>query len=903
MRKITIKRKTIILIASIMAITIPVLYLIIRIVREIPFDVVVANVTTSTADIYWKSRSGEKPILSYREKSSNSEFRYVNDISNIKDISTRSRVNIQKISDLSPSKEYIFRIQSRDRIVVKEITFVTSNVEERIELPKIKGGRAAKGSLVLITVENEKYILDTENHGTWSFDSKGKKFDTRNYATYFLDQSLGKKLKDVLEAKDIYLFKKVYAEENNSCGNDWWNKPVNCRKNIKFKEDAPTINITPSEIAANQYLNFNYGDMCNDQNKTAGRICYPDVFCRALEKNIDPAIVFAIWMQESAGSNYKAIKHYQPENETIGVADFGININSKRCDFNAQLEHLLDILSNNDYILDKDLNAFGMNFRHGLKRTFNSSLLGLDQKLDYYYRSYSFLKDAVDLDIGLPSGSDEYTQAENLLKEFDDFHKILKDIESDKTKEDKIKESCMEELLLLFLWGYKISTPNSCDTHFSLKKELESIVRRSRGYEVSQILKRKQIYDNFKYTGREGQYSFESSSDDLKKSKACEDAMEKREVNKMKNLEGTEEKIITECCEDYFLLGTADLGCNSCRYNGNNYGQRLAVNYCRLTSGQDLYGKEWPFKAYSTISIGKEPTEYQQTCDVSDETLNTESIACPEVDNQNFSSSGSSGSTGDDALVIGNPGPGNSNNGNNNGNGNNNNGNNNNDNDDNDDNNDPNNPKVCCQDFTNGLSYIKKDQCTGNGKVIREDRNKQQCNSKTISYDFRTGYNFIQIQEIHNTAAVQISTAKQLLEKSQGRIIGISKFVNNKWTDTLLSQDGNLYGNDFDLKAGDVYLIIANKLVILQTLGIKVIPSETLLISEGWSLVPTNDLKSNLTTYKLFDTYKDKNIEQVAIYDSLKNLFKYTVKNKNNEILGEDINIFNYDAIFLKTKK
>lgn len=894
MRKITIKRKTIILIASIMAITIPVLYLIIRIVREIPFDVVVANVTTSTADIYWKSRSGEKPILSYREKSSNSEFRYVNDISNIKDISTRSRVNIQKISDLSPSKEYIFRIQSRDRIVVKEITFVTSNVEERIELPKIKGGRAAKGSLVLITVENEKYILDTENHGTWSFDSKGKKFDTRNYATYFLDQSLGKKLKDVLEAKDIYLFKKVYAEENNSCGNDWWNKPVNCRKNIKFKEDAPTINITPSEIVANQYLNFNYGDMCNDQNKTAGRICYPDVFCRALEKNIDPAIVFAIWMQESAGSNYKAIKYFQPENETFGVADFGITAgNTDRCDFNAQLGALLNILDNTNYLGSSNLkeysaSVFGLKFSNGFgidyflkgeeyyKPTPNSYKSFF---LFYYY--YSFLQDSTGKYVGFPDNTEDHESANNLLQKFNDIEKKVQKIKKS-TLLNEEKHHCLDYLFTKFL--YNEGLKNKCPQNYV--EEYENVYYYKIWEEIKSIIASRKEYDKERYLGK-----------GKEKSDSCKNAMENESVEIMEVTEGNEIKIIEGCCEDYFLSG------DNYKYNG--YAQRLAVNYCRLTSGQNLYKKGWPFRAYDDANIGQEPAEYEQICDVNDTTQNTESIACPEVDNQNFSSSGSSGSTGDDALVIGNPGPGNSNNGNNNGNGNgnNNNGNNNNDNDDNDDNNDPNNPKVCCQDFTNGLSYIKKDQCTGNGKVIREDRNKQQCNSKTISYDFRTGYNFIQIQEIHNTAAVQISTAKQLLEKSQGRIIGISKFVNNKWTDTLLSQDGNLYGNDFDLKAGDVYLIIANKLVILQTLGIKVIPSETLLISEGWSLVPTNDLKSNLTTYKLFDTYKDKNIEQVAIYDSLKNLFKYTVKNKNNEILGEDINIFNYDAIFLKTKK
>ena len=56
-----------------------------------PFDIIVANVTTSSAEIYWKSKDSNIQSLSYKEKNSTTPYKEVHNPIQRNDLSTRSR--------------------------------------------------------------------------------------------------------------------------------------------------------------------------------------------------------------------------------------------------------------------------------------------------------------------------------------------------------------------------------------------------------------------------------------------------------------------------------------------------------------------------------------------------------------------------------------------------------------------------------------------------------------------------------------------------------------------------------------------------------------------------------------------------------------------------------------------
>ncbi len=875
-----------------------------RIKDATPFDIVVANVTTSSAEIYWKSKAKNIQSLSYREKNSTTPYKEVNNPTQRNDLSTHSNLYIQKIENLLPEKTYVFRIRYKNNKTEKEVTFKTAKVDNTLTFPTIEAGDGPKETFVLISMDEENIIVDTQDHGTWAFDSKGKEYSTSNYATYATEKSLGEKLKELLRVKNIYLLT-AYADEGN-----WWSQAPDCKK--YDDNQVTTINIFDKQTVHKLMDNTIYST-CGSSHY--GSICYTDVICRSLDKRVDPGIVFAIWQQESNGSNFQGYHATKPNGEMPW--HFGINDTSIPS-FSDQLDRLLVNLKDgkNSYANAETMVDFALIF----------SGVGIDDKAKVFMSELNYLLGKA------ADGSESYgigfKDALIANKFSAQIGEATEQLEAERT--------------------YLLSILDETNKGLSCKKILEKVLNDQNppiaGLCKEEIEGIQESVTNFKKASKYLMYLRANYSENVSSIKDFDSftintalggkTCTRDHNNNLTFSYLTQQQTRTQCVKA--LACIADSGDNFYAYN--TYAYNLALNYCQLT-GKNLFDLKYPGK--STKAVDNNP------CKGLDSTTNTTVAPCESSGTTGGISGGSSGSSSGGSSsgttqVVGNTGgnrpptpsintnppssqPG-----------------------------DPNNnpdldemvvnnenryctnkngciciynyqkpdekrieikngqkcttnqevqeiKKVCCQVANEGLYTVDEYSCTGTN-IIRNDRNGSTCDSKTISYNFRPGYNIIQMQEIHNKTDVPLTTAKTFIDISEKSVITISKFANNRWGDTIILKDGNIHGADFDIKQGEVYLVTSKNNLRLDTLGIKVIPSSNIPTAQGWSLIPTNDLQAGLTTHQIYKIDKYKNIEQVALLDNIRNSFIYTIKDEKGELIGEDTSLSNYDAVFLKLK-
>lgn len=913
MKDFIIKRKKLVITILILFITsllsLPLIYYK-KIQDTTPFDIVVANVTTSSAEIYWKSKDSNIQSLSYKEKNSTTPYKEVHNPIQRNDLSTHSNLYIQKIEDLLPEKTYIFRIRYNGNKTDKKITFKTTKVDSTLTFPTIEAGEGPKETFVLISMDGENIIVDTQDHGTWAFDSKGKEYSTSNYATYTTEKSLGEKLKDLLRVKNIYFFT-AYAED----GGNWWEEAPNC--DTYDPKDVPVKDLGFSKDDVRRLMNRARYSSCGQSHY--GEICYSDVICHSVNQGINPGIVFAIWYQETQGSNFQGYHARNPNSEMPW--HFGINMSGKES-FRDQLDQLLTNLKDkqNSYAGAKTMVDFAL----------ISSDVGINDKVKVFISQIEYLAGTA------PDGGARQTG-------FDDpFLNAFTSYTSDvKTKLGEAKdtiegirddENCKKYLENLL--DDKDDNTIQCDSKDDIKQAVNEYKKATKylQYLRLQYGEENQSITSYSDFGKNGNY--DTGFDKCTKLIGV--------TNKGKFSVLSQEKTAKECMQN-LACALKIYGGNSSSeetdeetekkikispYGYNTYAYNIALNYCQLT-GKNLFQLKYP----PTITRPQDPK-------CKNPTVNTTVVDCigGDTSSSGSTSGGSSGSSGGN-KVVGNPGsrpptapvkpPYNN---------------------PNDPNNNPDRDemlvdnetkyctnkngciciynyqkpnerrieikngqkctpnqevqetkKVCCQFPNKGLYTVDEYNCTEEN-TVRNDRSGSTCDSKAISYNFRPGYNIIQMQEIHNKTDVPLTTAKKFIDISEKSVITVSKFTNNKWGETVILKDGNVHGADFDIKQGEVYLVTSKDNLRLDTLGIKVIPSSNIPTAQGWSLIPTNDLQAGLTTHQIYSIDRYKNIEQVALLDNIKNSFIYTIKDEKGELIGEDISLSNYDAIFLKLK-
>lgn len=275
---------------------------------EKPKDIVVVNTTTVETQIYWKTNPSEIQRLLYKEEADSGLYKTAQTGIIDTEIPEKQRIYYTTLSELEPNTEYLFRIESENNTWDDGYSFKTKPIAEELFLPEISTGETGDKRLILITVDGEQYIQDTQYHGTWALDTQGRDYTVETYADYTNEDEVKNQLLSMINSP-------VYAQNG-----------ANCQTNIQVN-----VSTSPSKAVVTDILN-RWVQSCPLGGYPDE--CYEDVYCRALKYGIDPAFAITIWSNESGGSNYANIS---------SVEDFGIHNNSSVpvADFNKQIEFFL----------------------------------------------------------------------------------------------------------------------------------------------------------------------------------------------------------------------------------------------------------------------------------------------------------------------------------------------------------------------------------------------------------------------------------------------------------------------------------------------------------------------------------------------------------------------------------
>ena len=290
-----------------------------------PTDIQIVNITGSQAYIYWKSKELNPYDFRYKKGSAVGEYKQVEFFNSMRrDIVQDVEVYSVYLEDLNPNTEYIFQIVSEDMIWEEVNSFTTKAIEEEMNLPEAVVSEGGEMSLLLIDNGEEKLMVDTQYHGTFVFDSKGREYTVTPYATYISGQVLGEKLSQLLVPS-------AFAATG-----------ANCQTDVTIND----FRYPPSKTKVVDILNRwvaacplgGYPDEC-----------YEDVYCKAVKYGVNPGFAFTIWGKESSGSNYA----YRS-----GVQDFGINTTAiPGADFEKQIDWFLTKIASVPSYIDSCVKA------------------------------------------------------------------------------------------------------------------------------------------------------------------------------------------------------------------------------------------------------------------------------------------------------------------------------------------------------------------------------------------------------------------------------------------------------------------------------------------------------------------------------------------------------------------
>lgn len=153
-------------------------------VIETPTALEVMNISNNSVDIYWKSDDSAMQTVSYKRKNSSGTFDHSIDVTpELFDNNTNKYIYSVTIDGLDDNTDYTYRILSTNH-VYGDYSFKTHKVADRIDLPIVYDGTSEKHRLIMVEVGEEKYMVDTEDHGTYAFNTDGKTPTLIEYANY-----------------------------------------------------------------------------------------------------------------------------------------------------------------------------------------------------------------------------------------------------------------------------------------------------------------------------------------------------------------------------------------------------------------------------------------------------------------------------------------------------------------------------------------------------------------------------------------------------------------------------------------------------------------------------------------------------------------------------------------------
>lgn len=299
-----------------------------NILKEKPQDIVVANISINSAEIYWKSDVLLLPSVMYKKSTDTGLYTKVTagNTNIYHDLTQNKYIYRVRLTKLEPNTTYVFRIDTpgenwRD----DTYKFSTLDYSVSVSVPDIVTGKSSLKTFVLVVANNKSYMFDTQYHGTWAGDLGTKAYTATDYASYKTETELKNELSSFLGN----IVTPVYAMQG-----------ANCKVGI-----IPSYTSMPTKVSSVNLANAwvascklgNYADEC-----------YDDTYCQSKRAGIDPAFAIAMWIHESDASNYAKYPI---------VEDFGIHhpdVNA--LDYTTQIQWFLrNIGYHNSYIYGCDM--------------------------------------------------------------------------------------------------------------------------------------------------------------------------------------------------------------------------------------------------------------------------------------------------------------------------------------------------------------------------------------------------------------------------------------------------------------------------------------------------------------------------------------------------------------------
>jgi hypothetical protein len=167
--------------------------------------------------------------------------------------------------------------------------------------------------------------------------------------------------------------------------------------------------------------------------------------------------------------------------------------------------------------------------------------------------------------------------------------------------------------------------------------------------------------------------------------------------------------------------------------------------------------------------------------------------------------------------------------------------------------------------------------------------------------ELERGTSFIQIPIFSKNQSEQISTARELIQFSDSNILSIGLFRNDSWEEIVINEDGRIYGEDFDLIPGEVYMFITKGEVELPIIKDDYSSQLDIERLRGWNLIPTSIFNYfPLTSRDILLDEEYRFISQVATWNSGQSSFDYTIEHNPSEIYGETVPLSTEQGLFVK---
>ena len=236
-----------------------------RLIQEKPFKIVASNISTVDATIYWQSNAKSTYELHYK-KSDEDLYIHTNEVKIYGDGTNNPIIYAVNISKLQPNTQYDFKISSTDSTWDTKYTFKTMPIKDTIQLPNTVTGRGDTLSLYLLNIDGEEYMLDTQQHGTWAFDSQGKTYNIEKYATYAHKENTFTLFKN-------RIVNKIFAHEDYKTSDGVRDGMiVNSSQTIRHCADVDGCVCIFGDQNSTDRMNINMGESCSVDKKVIDSI-------------------------------------------------------------------------------------------------------------------------------------------------------------------------------------------------------------------------------------------------------------------------------------------------------------------------------------------------------------------------------------------------------------------------------------------------------------------------------------------------------------------------------------------------------------------------------------------------------------------------------------------------------